>query len=113
MQALLSQQQIVQGHENGYANAQLQQEQNAVQNTTGLLSRVYRYDKSGQLAQIQDSRRGDIHYKYDPLGRLLEATSKLGKEKFSFDPASNLIDRHLEQQNQIHERTIFRSTISI
>lgn len=102
-QGRLSQQQIVQGHENGYANAQLQQEQNAVQDTTSLLSRVYRYDKSGQLAQIQDSRRGDIHYKYDPLGRLLEATSKLGKEKFSFDPASNLIDRHLEQQNQIHE----------
>ena len=102
-QGRLSQQQIVQGHENGYANAQLQQEQNAVQDTTSLLSRVYRYDKSGQLAQIQDSRRGDIHYKYDLLGRLLEATSKFGKEKFSFDPASNLIDRHLEQQNQIHE----------
>jgi RHS repeat-associated protein len=103
-QGRLSQQQIVQGHESGYANAQLQQEQNAVQDTTSLLSRVYRYDKSGQLAQIQDSRRGDIHYKYDPLGRLLEATSKLCKEKFSFDPASNLIDRYLEQQNQIHER---------
>ncbi len=104
-QGRLSQQQIVRGHENGYASTQLQQEQNAVQDTASLLSRVYRYDKSGQLAQIQDSRRGDIHYKYDPLGRLLEATSKLGKEKFSFNPARNLIDRDLDQQNHIHERT--------
>ncbi|MCT9979923.1 RHS domain-containing protein [Acinetobacter sp. I-MWF] len=103
-QGRLSQQQIVKGHENGYAYEQLQLEQNAVQDTASLLSRVYRYDKSGQLAHIQDSRRGDIYYKYDPLGRLFEATSKLGKEKFSFDPASNLIDRDIDQQNHIHER---------
>lgn len=108
-QGRLSQQQIVKGHENGYVNAQLQQENNAVQDTASLLSRVYRYDKSGQLAQIQDSRRGDIHYKYDPLGRLLESTSKLGKEKFSFDPASNLIDRDYGQQNHLHERATYEN----
>jgi len=35
--------------------------------------REYRYDRAGQLMQIQDSRRGEIAYRYDPVGRLLEA----------------------------------------
>jgi hypothetical protein len=28
----------------------------------------------------------------DPLGRLTESLSPLGREKFAFDPASNLLD---------------------
>ncbi|NHC05065.1 RHS repeat protein [Acinetobacter sp. 187] len=86
----LAEQSIIRDHENGYASQN--QEKNAIQETQRLLSRVYKYDKSGQLVHIQDTRRGDLRYKYDPLGRLLEATSKLGTEKFSFDPASNLLD---------------------
>uniref|UniRef100_UPI00158CD631 RHS repeat-associated core domain-containing protein n=1 Tax=Burkholderia cepacia TaxID=292 RepID=UPI00158CD631 len=31
-------------------------------------------------------------YRYDPVGRLLEAQSRLGHETFAFDPAGNLID---------------------
>lgn len=90
----LNEQLIVRDHENGYSNEKVLKEKNAVQETQSLLSRVYQYDKSGQLVHIKDTRRGDIHYKYDPIGRLLEATSPLGKERFSFDPASNLIDSH-------------------
>ncbi|MCA7939691.1 RHS domain-containing protein [Burkholderia cepacia] len=54
--------------------------------------RHYRYDASGQLTDINDTRRGQLAYRYDPVGRLLEAQSRLGHETFAFDPASNLID---------------------
>ncbi|VWC18269.1 sugar-binding protein [Burkholderia diffusa] len=57
-----------------------------------LLVRRYRYDASGQLTDINDTRRGQLAYRYDPVGRLLEAHSRLGHETFDFDPASNLID---------------------
>ncbi|AOY99968.1 hypothetical protein BKK81_12525 [Cupriavidus sp. USMAHM13] len=57
-----------------------------------LLVRHYRYDASGQLTNINDTRRGQLAYRYDPVGRLLEAQSRLGHETFDFDPASNLID---------------------
>ncbi len=60
-----------------------------------LLMRRYRYDASGQLTDINDindTRRGQLAYRYDPVGRLLEAQSRLGHETFAFDPASNLID---------------------
>ncbi|WP_347554687.1 RHS repeat-associated core domain-containing protein [Robbsia sp. KACC 23696] len=54
--------------------------------------REYRYDRAGQLTHIQDSRRGEIAYRYDPVGRLLEANGPLGRERFAFDPASNIVD---------------------
>ncbi|WP_175861984.1 RHS repeat-associated core domain-containing protein [Burkholderia cepacia] len=57
-----------------------------------LLVRRYRYDASGQLTDINDTRRGQLAYRYDPVGRLLEAQSRLDHETFAFDPASNLID---------------------
>ncbi|NHB58290.1 RHS repeat protein [Acinetobacter sp. 194] len=95
----LAEQSIIRDHENGYASGT--KEKNAIQETQRLLLRVYKYDKSGQLVHIQDTRRGDLRYKYDPLGRLLEATSKLGTEKFSFDPASNLLDPQSSGVNTI------------
>ncbi|MDB0326237.1 type IV secretion protein Rhs, partial [Acinetobacter baumannii] len=49
-----------------------------------MIERLYHYDKTGELTAIRDTRRGNIAYKYDPIGRLLEASSKLGKETFSF-----------------------------
>ena len=54
--------------------------------------RQYRYDVVGQLSGIDDTRRGGLHYAYDPVGRLLQATSSLGQETFDFDPAGNLLD---------------------
>ncbi|SEK08667.1 RHS repeat-associated core domain-containing protein [Achromobacter sp. NFACC18-2] len=65
-----------------------------------LLQRSYRYDAAGQLEAIQDSRRGPLAYRYDPVGRLLEATSSLGKETFAFDPASNLLDPTSAEGNE-------------
>ncbi|VWC74097.1 RHS repeat-associated core domain-containing protein [Burkholderia contaminans] len=57
-----------------------------------LAERRYRYDAAGQLVQIEDNRRGLTDYRYDPVGRLLESIGPAGKERFAFDPASNIID---------------------
>ncbi|WP_422802329.1 RHS repeat-associated core domain-containing protein [Telluria beijingensis] len=52
--------------------------------------RRYSYDPSGQLTSVEDNRRGRIEYRYDPIGRLLAASSVLGHETFAFDPAGNI-----------------------
>ncbi|MET3182290.1 UNVERIFIED_ORG: RHS repeat-associated protein [Variovorax guangxiensis] len=62
-----------------------------IESTTGI-QRRYSYDKAGQLVGIGDSRRGNMSYRYDPVGRLLEANSRIGRETFAFDPAGNIVD---------------------
>jgi len=42
---------------------------------------------SGHMHGMMFDRRGPLAYRYDPVGRLLEAISSLGKETFAFDPA--------------------------
>ncbi|MCU4491830.1 RHS domain-containing protein [Acinetobacter guillouiae] len=101
----LTQQSIVNGHEFGYPSQQSQTHNNAIEETQQLIQRLYQYDKTGQLTGIQDTRRGNINYKYDPVGRLLEANSKLGKETFNFDPASNIIDRYNTTKEQSYQQT--------
>ncbi len=59
---------------------------------TTLIKRAYTYDAAGQLTDINDSRRGPLSYRYDPVSRLLSAISRLGTETFAFDPASNLLN---------------------
>lgn len=59
---------------------------------TVLLKRDYKYDAAGQLTDVHDSRRGSLSYRYDPVGRLIGAVSRLGVETFAFDPAGNLLD---------------------
>lgn len=63
--------------------------------------RRYRYDRSGQLTSLEDNRRGRIEYRYDPVGRLLAATSALGRETFAFDPAGNIQAPDTAQQEPI------------
>jgi RHS repeat-associated protein len=64
------------------------------------VQRDYRYDGAGQLEAIRDTHNGAHSYRYDPVGRLLAATSALGEETFAFDPAGNLLDdartRHID-----------------
>ena len=55
-------------------------------------NRQYQYDAAGQLTGIADSRAGQLNYRYDPVGRLLEAATPKGVESFRFDPAGNLLD---------------------
>lgn len=64
------------------------------------IRRRYHHDPSGQLASIDDSRRGRIEYRYDPFGRLLGANSALGHETFAFDPAGNIQAPDAAQQEQ-------------
>jgi hypothetical protein len=37
-------------------------------------------------------------YRYDPVGRLREAQSRVGVETFAFDPASNLVDPQAQRE---------------
>ncbi|MFY4694493.1 RHS repeat-associated core domain-containing protein [Burkholderia glumae] len=57
-----------------------------------LSARRYHYDAAGQLTQIEDNRRGALDYRYDPVGRLIEAIGPGRRERFAFDPASNIVD---------------------
>jgi RHS repeat-associated protein len=57
-----------------------------------IVDRRYRYDAAGQLTQIEDSTKGYLDYRYDPVGRLIEAASPWSRERFAFDPASNMVD---------------------
>ena len=95
-------------HDNGYQSQYREKnkrQNNALQQTRQLVQRLYQYDKTGELTAIKDTRRGNIAYKYDPVGRLLEASSKLGKETFNFDPASNIIDRYNDDKAQNHDQS--------
>ncbi|WP_175999287.1 RHS repeat-associated core domain-containing protein [Burkholderia stabilis] len=69
--------------------------QQTIQRSTSpapLAERRYRYDTVGQLSRIEDSRKGGTDYRYDPVGRLIEAISPVATERFAFDPANNIID---------------------
>ncbi|WP_419686033.1 RHS repeat-associated core domain-containing protein [Burkholderia theae] len=80
--------------------------QQTLQRTTSpapLSERRYRYDATGQLSRIEDSRKGGTDYRYDPVGRLIEAISPIAKERFAFDPASNLVDS-VRQETERHAR---------
>jgi len=66
--------------------------------------RRYRYDPSGQLASVEDSRRGHIAYRYDPIGRLLAANSAIAQETFAFDPAGNIQAPATAQHEPISRR---------
>ncbi|MDD1962840.1 RHS repeat protein, partial [Pseudomonas sp. 39004] len=57
-----------------------------------IAARNYRYDEAGQLCHINDLNRGDLRYRYDLVGRLIEASQNYEKETFAFDPAGNLLD---------------------
>ncbi|MGN8063966.1 RHS repeat-associated core domain-containing protein, partial [Ralstonia sp. 22111] len=71
----------------------LEQTLSHLDRTTAYVNRrQYRYDAVGQLTGINDTRRGNLTYRYDPVGKLLEAHSALGQETFDFDPAGNLLD---------------------
>ncbi|KTS75533.1 type IV secretion protein Rhs [Pseudomonas oryzihabitans] len=55
-----------------------------------LLERRYHYDASGNLLGIDDSRKGQTRYLYDPLDRLVAVRGEL-PESFAHDPAGTLL----------------------
>jgi RHS repeat-associated protein len=74
-----------------------------------LLKRDYKYDTAGQLTDVNDTRRGPLTYRYDPVGRLLSATTRQGVETFAFDPASNLLDDKASETRRPLDQTPPRS----
>jgi RHS repeat-associated protein len=65
--------------------------QRATKDQSPILERNYKYDKSGNLRQIDDLKFGKTVFKCDALDRL-QAVEGLSPERFSFDPAGNLLD---------------------
>ena len=62
-----------------------------------LYHRDYRYDASGNLRALSDSRKGQKSYVYDPLDRLTEVRGTF-TEHFIHDPAGNLLEQSTEVQ---------------
>ncbi|NMY80519.1 RHS repeat protein [Pseudomonas rhodesiae] len=57
-----------------------------------LLQRQYDYDRAGNLTRLLDTRKGEHHYRYDPLQRLTRADhSHDVQERFAHNPAGNLL----------------------
>ncbi|MFJ2333559.1 RHS repeat-associated core domain-containing protein [Pseudomonas helleri] len=62
-----------------------------------LYRRHYRYDANGNLSLLNDSRKGQKSFAYDPLDRLTEVRGQL-TEHFVHDPAGNLLDQSIDGQ---------------
>jgi RHS repeat-associated protein len=60
------------------------------QQDRNLFQRRYAYDANGNLAGIDDSRKGNRSYHYDPLDRLINVRGTT-PESFAHDPAGNLL----------------------
>ncbi|KAF2393248.1 RHS repeat-associated core domain-containing protein [Pseudomonas frederiksbergensis] len=83
-----------------------------VDDKSTLIKREYLYDAAGQLTDIHDSRRGALVYRYDPIGQLLSAGSRLGMETFAFDPALNLLDESAQPVRRPLEQDTSRSKVT-
>ncbi|MDF9769722.1 RHS repeat-associated core domain-containing protein [Pseudomonas rhodesiae] len=60
--------------------------------THPLYQRQYDYDQAGNLTRLLDTRKGEHHYRYDPLQRLTRADhSHDVQERFAHNPAGNLL----------------------
>ncbi|SDO69144.1 RHS repeat-associated core domain-containing protein [Pseudomonas arsenicoxydans] len=60
------------------------------QQDRNLFRRRYAYDANGNLAGIDDSRKGNRSFHYDPLDRLINVRGST-PESFAHDPAGNLL----------------------
>jgi RHS repeat-associated protein len=56
-----------------------------------LAQRQWSYDRTGRVTRIDDARFGATSYRYDTLGRLLEATRGTHREVFGYDQAAALV----------------------
>ncbi|PZA14216.1 RHS domain-containing protein, partial [Parazoarcus communis] len=79
-------------HRSSLAQAQAGRVQGARADAgTAVLERRYGWDAAGNLITRVDQLRGTQAFRYDPTGRILEATGPR-PESFAFDPAGNLLD---------------------
>ncbi|WP_371856114.1 DUF6531 domain-containing protein [Pseudomonas sp. R29(2017)] len=74
-----------------------------------LLKREYTYDTAGQLTDINDSRRGQSSYRYDPVGRsegthvVLEPADKATRDmsKSQWGKACECVIKYLDKQSNV------------
>ncbi|MDR6927583.1 YD repeat-containing protein [Pseudomonas sp. BE134] len=66
------------------------------QQERNLFRRRYAYNANGNLAGIDDSRKGNLNYHYDPLDRLINVRGTT-PESFAHDPAGNLLGQGDQQ----------------
>jgi RHS repeat-associated protein len=66
------------------------------QQERNLFRRRYAYNANGNLASIDDSRKGKLDYHYDPLDRLINVRGTT-PESFAHDPAGNLLGQGDQQ----------------
>ncbi|WP_370981204.1 RHS repeat-associated core domain-containing protein [Agaribacterium sp. ZY112] len=69
-----------------------------------LISRDYAYDDAGNLALVDDFRKGSTHYQYDALNQL-KAVSGFSDEQFDFDPAGNLLSNSSSSSSSGSEKS--------
>src|SRR5690606_6858551 len=85
-----------------------------------LSSRRWHYDRNGRPTAIEDQRWSTTHYRYDPLGQLLEAQRDPHQEVFDYDVTGSLrniltevgasrVPWHLETGNGLVEKNGTRS----
>ncbi|UZE09708.1 RHS repeat protein [Pseudomonas sp. B21-053] len=72
------------------------QEHTVSQQERNLFRRRYAYNANGNLAGIDDSRKGSLSYHYDPLDRLINVRGTT-PESFAHDPAGNLLGQGNQQ----------------
>ena len=65
--------------------------QRTMKGKSAVWERQYRYDKTGNLRQIDDLNSGKVRFHFDNLDRLNRAEGAIN-ETFTFDPAGNLLD---------------------
>ena len=66
-------------------------QQRTMKGKSAVWERQYRYDKTGNLRQIDDLNSGKVRFHFDNLDRLNRAEGAIN-ETFTFDPAGNLLD---------------------
>ena len=72
-----------------------------------LRERRLHYDTSGNMTTISQTGHtengplGNLHYTYDPIGQVLSAAQPGLVERFSFDPAGNLIVPRTDGSNRV------------
>ena len=68
-----------------------------------MFSRQYTYDASGQLVGIDDSKKGNHYFKFDVVGRVIQAATPEHVDLFRFDPANNLLEKRRDRRDRQSE----------
>ncbi|QDQ28896.1 RHS repeat protein [Chitinimonas arctica] len=71
------------------------------------IARHWRYDRAGQVLEINDARKGRTEYHYDALSRIRSTIGPKLAEQFEFDPAHNLLPANGHSPLKDNRVTVF------